>query len=141
MAQISVSVVGDIANDLKRINLKMTLGLNRALLEAALMVRGTVIQEIQQGRTRTGNENRRTGRGRRSAKRQFPKSDTGALARSIKIEHSFLSQEVGSDLKYAAYLEGGTDNMDERPFLQPSYDLNKKLIEKKISKALMKAFK
>lgn len=61
-----------------------------------------------------------------------PNTDTGRLARSIKfeIEGNGLIGRVGTNLKYGAFLEFGTQRMDARPWLQPAADAAAKEIGK-----------
>lgn len=48
-----------------------------------------------------------------------PNTDTGRLVQSVKFEFSkgFQQGRVGSNLKYAAWLEFGTEKMGPRPWL------------------------
>ena len=49
-----------------------------------------------------------------------PNSDAGNLASSIHMNPGRLQAVVFSNMKYAPYLEFGTQNMAERPFLWPA---------------------
>jgi len=53
-----------------------------------------------------------------------PNSDTGRLVQSIKFDFKKdgLVGRVGSNLKYAAWLEFGTERMDPRPWLAPAIE-------------------
>jgi len=46
-----------------------------------------------------------------------PHTDTGRLRQSIKFNYKDGVGQVGSNLKYAAWLEFGTENMAPRPWL------------------------
>lgn len=46
-----------------------------------------------------------------------PNSDTGRLINSIKFVKDGNAYKVGTNLKYGAWLEFGTKNMNERPWL------------------------
>lgn len=57
---------------------------------------------------------------------QSPNSDTGRLVQSIMFEFDEQSDRtigyVGSNLKYAAWLEFGTLDMEARPWLAPALE-------------------
>lgn len=57
-----------------------------------------------------------------------PNSDTGRLVQSIKLDFQKkgLVGRVGSNLKYAAYLEFGTSTMAPRPWLSEAVDQTSK---------------
>jgi len=61
-----------------------------------------------------------------SAPGQFPQTDTGRLAASVRVERDHtaaqLTYVVGTALEYGAHLEFGTLEMRPRPWLQPSVD-------------------
>jgi HK97 gp10 family phage protein len=75
-----------------------------------------------------------------------PNSDTGRLAQSVKFEFDDNGKSgfVGSNLKYAAYLEFGTKEMSARPWLAPALEkVNKKIADifkKEINKGIAKGF-
>lgn len=103
-----------------RVNLsqeKLQVNLNKAVQAAAILVQNRARLEIQTG-GRTGRLYRR-GRNmhQSSAPGEYPKSDTGRLASSIRTDFSFLNASVGSDLNYSAWLENGTPRMAARPWL------------------------
>jgi len=113
-----------------------------AVLDVAHMVRSTAIKSIQeqsQGRTV-----RKTTQGGTpishtvSAEGDAPNTDTGALVKSVAVEHTKGSRvaEVGSDLDYAAHLEFGTVNMAARPFLEPARQAHKRDLEPAINRAV-----
>jgi HK97 gp10 family phage protein len=53
-----------------------------------------------------------------------PNTDMGTLLKSIgwNIDRQNLRSEVGSNLKYATYLEFGTQDMKARPWLSPAIE-------------------
>lgn len=54
-----------------------------------------------------------------------PNTDTGTLVRSVAVEHPFSGEAfVGSDVKYASFLEFGTKTMGARPWLYPALQQN-----------------
>jgi len=111
----------------------------RASLER---VRGTAIKSIQQGPKSGIIYERSPGQNlsqthQASAKGQAPATDTGTLVNSIKVtQTSSHSGEVGSGLQYAFWLEYGTINMDERPWLRPALKKNQQWIVDRYAKAL-----
>jgi len=55
-----------------------------------------------------------------SAPGDAPNTDTGGLVSSIRANVGRMEGVVFSDVQYAPYLEFGTQNMAERPFLWPA---------------------
>lgn len=71
-----------------------------------------------------------------SAKRRVPKK-TGTLSRSIHMEpESGNSVLVGTDVKYAKYVEQGTAKMKGRPYLKPALTENQQRIQDQVQKAM-----
>lgn len=76
-----------------------------------------------------------------------PNSDTGRLVQSIKFDFqdSGLTGRVGSNLKYAAWLEFGTANMAPRPWLSTALEnVNKEvpgIFERCINDAIKRVIK
>ena len=56
----------------------------------------------------------------REAKKICP-VDTGRLRSSITVERNDLVAEVGSNVKYAPYVEFGTKRQRAQPYLRPAY--------------------
>lgn len=71
-----------------------------------------------------------------SAKRRVPKK-TGTLSRSIHMEpESDSGVLVGTDAKYAEYVEQGTARVKGRPYLQPALTENRQRIQNKVQRAM-----
>lgn len=71
-----------------------------------------------------------------SAKRRVPKK-TGTLSRSIHMEpESDSGVLVGTDAKYAKYVERGTARMKGRPYLQPALTKNQQRIQNRVQRAM-----
>lgn len=72
-----------------------------------------------------------------------PNTDTGRLVQSIKMDFikKGLTGRVGSNLKYAAWLEFGTKNMAPRPWLSLAVDNVSKEVADIFSKAVDAAIK
>lgn len=70
-----------------------------------------------------------------------PNTDTGRLVQSIKVEFEDDGAIglVGSNLKYAAWLEFGTENMRARPWLSAAVTATSKEVAKIFSKWFKKA--
>jgi len=65
----------------------------------------------------------------------FPPSiDTGNLANSLQTDERPLTIVVGTNVKYAPWLEKGTRHMEERPFLGPALKRATPKIIKKLEK-------
>lgn len=70
-----------------------------------------------------------------SASGEYPATDTGRLASSVRMVFpttSSLSGEVGTAVKYGAWLEFGTSGMAARPWLLPSFERAKVGVEKEM---------
>ena len=63
-----------------------------------------------------------------SSENDAPNTDTGRLVSSINTEPTKDAVFVGTSLEYGKYLEFGTKNMGERPWLNPALDKNKQTI-------------
>lgn len=61
---------------------------------------------------------------------------TGKLADSIAYVIEGEEAKVGSDARYARFVEMGTRNMSARPYLRPSIDQNKGTIEQLIGRTI-----
>lgn len=71
-----------------------------------------------------------------------PHTDTGRLRQSIQFNIKKDFGEVGSNLKYAAWLEFGTENMAPRPWLSTAIEiLNKSYVAQIFEKWMDKALK
>lgn len=70
-----------------------------------------------------------------SAAGGYPATDTGRLASSVRVilpTATSLSGEVGTAVKYGAWLEFGTSRMAARPWLLPSFERAKVGVEKEL---------
>jgi len=70
-----------------------------------------------------------------------PHTDTGRLRQSIKFNYKDGVGEVGSNLKYAAWLEFGTSDMEPRPWLSVAVSLAAKEVSNIFNKWFNKALK
>ena len=113
--------------------------LAQALTESALVVQAEARQSILKG-PKTGRVYVRRGRirHRASGPGQPPASDTGTLARSIVIDvdKDKMTASVGSNVKYAPFLELGTSRMAARPFLKRALEVKRTQIVKIIQARL-----
>lgn len=73
----------------------------------------------------------------RKAKQKAP-VDTGRLRSSIQMEafKGGLAVEVGTNVKYAPYVEFGTRRMRAQPYLFPAWEEERRNYENKIKKEL-----
>jgi hypothetical protein len=72
---------------------------------------------------------------RASAPGDYPATDTGRLVSSVRMilpTASSVAGEVGTSVKYGAWLEFGTSRMAARPWLLPSFERAKIGIEKEL---------
>jgi HK97 gp10 family phage protein len=93
------------------------------------------------GRTYEKYEPRRTHTA--SAPNQPPASDTGFLANNITMEVNTESNgtvvgKIISSAPYSKFLEFGTTNITERPFMQPALQKNKQKILNLFRKGILK---
>jgi len=114
----------------------------RAIAIGGNLVRNDAIKSVQNstggGRVYKKYNPKRTHRA--SAAGQAPNTDTGFLVSNIFLTYSVdkLTAFVTSRAKYSAALEYGTSQMNERPFMAPALEQNKKKIRKLIATALSK---
>jgi len=88
-------------------------------VDTANISRKSIQRGIKTGTTYQKYEPRRTHRA--SAKGEPPATDTGRLVGSITQERTGVAEaEVGSTVDYSKFLEFGTRDMDERPWLRPA---------------------
>ncbi len=111
----------------------------QALTESAVVVQSEARQSILKG-PKTGRIylRRRRIKHRASAPGEPPASDTGTLVRSIVIDvdKSKFTASVGSNVKYAPFLEQGTSRMAARPFLVRALERKRSQIVKIIQARL-----
>lgn len=104
LAQLLDSPAGPVAKDLKR---------------RGLQVQRAAVRSLKQAGT-----GRQYGRHRASAPGQPPATDTGRLAASVREElgrdSKGLVEVIGTDVRYARFLELGTRTTAPRPFLRPA---------------------
>lgn len=122
---------------LSRIDKGASSALDKAIRATALSIHADAVKSIQRG-TKSGVVYTRGARSHQaSAPGQAPASDTGNLASNIDYVHGRSESFVGyngSD-EYPTYLEFGTQNMAERPWLRPARDKNRRMFEKRVKAA------
>lgn len=138
---VKVEGVGDTVFNLNYLLNAIDSGVDKAIRVGALSVEATAVKKIQRG-TKTGNiYTRGSITHQSSAEGEAPATDTGALVKSIAAVKAIGGSGdwlVGSNLKYASYLEFGTTDMKPRPWINPSLEQNRRHIEALIKKALRK---
>ena len=99
---------------------EMLSGQVNAVAEATLLVHSIAVQELQENNDGTPTV-RYKPRRLVNASKPFtpPNSDSGRAVQSIKFDfqNSGLRGRVGTNLKYLAWLELGTENTQPRPWL------------------------
>ena len=100
----------------------------QGVVQATELVRNEAISLITDGQKTGRVYRRRNVVHQASAPGEAPASDTGTLARQIDTKYDFVNLigTVVARTKYAAMLEGGTPNMEPRPFMRPAL-MNKRL--------------
>lgn len=124
--------------ELNRNMAKLSKNYGKAVAEAGVsgaeLVRGAAIKSIQN--TSDGGQVTRSRPGGGtythtvSAPDQAPNTDTGRLVSSIQVDVNPFGIFVGSTLEYAGYLEFGTSIMEERPWLNPALESQRRNIER-----------
>lgn len=114
---------------------------DNAIVKAGFVVRSEAQKNIQTG-TRSGKIYKRQKSGitsQRSAPGEYPKSDTGTLAKNIfNNRQSFGVTIVGTNIEYGEFLENKSPNNGGRPWLERTFDENEKKIENIIYRAARK---
>lgn len=114
-----------------------------AIDATALNVHGDAVKSIQRG-TKSGRTYRKYEPNREhqaSAPGEAPSTDTGNLVNSIQVIDRIDVAYVGSDEDYAEFLEFGTRDMQERPWLRPAVEKNRLAFRKRLINAMKKARK
>jgi len=139
-------------NFLKSVNqlLKKVDKIERDIYKSAVSETQAMGEEIKDESIKLINEGPRTGRAyrrngisrRRSAPGEPPKTDTGRLVRSIRSitldSGKSAITEVGTNLKYGAYLQYGTAKMRPRPWLSVTFRHAKKKTRARMTEAFRK---
>lgn len=79
---------------------------------------------------------------RASSPGNYPRTDSGDLVRSIKMDTGVLEVEVGSQITqppYPLYLEKGTDIMEPRPWLGPSFNKEEKKLKRRMDMVMRRS--
>lgn len=108
-------------------------GAKVSLVNAVLAIQSTAIKSIQEHQTIEKTEKRYNPRRDAEVSEPLgtPNSDLGKLAQSIEfnIDEQEMTGAVGTNLKYGAYLEFGTQTMAPRPWLYPAVQNNQDAIK------------
>jgi HK97 gp10 family phage protein len=113
----------------------------KAMQDAVFLIHGTAVELIQDNASGTPQVRYTNGRARNvlaSKPGDAPNTDTGRLVQSIKFDFQDggLKGRVGSNLKYAAWLEFGTKDMEPRPWLSTAVSMTAKNIGEIFAKAV-----
>jgi phage gpG-like protein len=110
------------------------------LANTALQIHADVVQSIHQHKSKGPAERRYNPRRihRPSLPGSPPNSDLGTLAKSymFEVNEQTMTAKVGSNLKYAAWLEFGTKHVQARPHLLPAFKRQVALLQKRYVKDL-----
>lgn len=111
---------------------------SRGVLKAANLLKNNIIKTVLESPA----GGRVYGSHVASAPGEPPASDTGALVRSIRVDHKALKANVIVAAQYAALLEFGTQFIAPRPFVRPTVAKSRpamvKVFNDEIGKALKK---
>lgn len=144
MIEIRLTTSKFVEKQLKRVESEISKNVTQAIYRAASLVQAEAIRGIQRGKKTGRIYKRRSVQHRASAPGEYPASDTGRLAGSIRINRGVLQADIGSDVIYAKYLEpdeaSDEGKLKPRPFLEPSYKKNEEKINQLIDEAITKAF-
>jgi len=130
MAEIELIGAKELSAFLKQMPDMAEKDLDVLLFDMAAHTHETAVSNIQGG-GRSGRVYRRKGKTHQaSAAGEYPKSDTGTLARSTTLEREAVANyTVGSrsmggkgGAPYGLWLEFGTRNMAKRPWLSRAFD-------------------
>jgi HK97 gp10 family phage protein len=139
---MSVQGVKELERNLAKMAERYGKAVATALYTSGEMVRSTAIRSIQQKSNGEMVTRYRAGGGSyqhmASAPNSPPNTDTGRLVSSVAVEVQREDVYVGSGLEYAPYLEFGTKNMTQRPWLNPALEQNRNRISKLIRDAMKK---
>ena len=119
-------------DDIQKEQIKNT---QKVLLKGAISIHKTATTKISTG-TRSGRQ--RPKGGVSSAPGEFPKTDKAQLVSSMFFKPDGNGAKVGTKLLYGRFLEFGTSKMAARPFLTPSFNMNKAKISKELKRAFEK---
>jgi HK97 gp10 family phage protein len=110
-----------------------------ALKASGERVRGEAIKSILEGNKSGKIYRRGSVTHKASAPGEAPANDTGRLASSIiSIQNKDESLVIAGrgQVKYAAFLEFGTERMAERPFMLPALEKSRNWIKERLNKAV-----
>lgn len=105
----------------------------QAVRRGALEVQGEAVRSIQNspgtGRVRASGD-------RASSPGNPPRTDTGRLVQSIRVEPREDGADVVAATEYALHLEYGTRKMAPRPFMEPAREARQEDIERMVREEL-----
>lgn len=137
MVSIGVELQGlqQLLSQLQRLDQSADQALEEVITDLVTDTHSLAVAGIQggpkSGRTyRRGNATHQA-----SAPGQYPASDTGRLAGSVRFElpqPGSLTGRVGTSVAYGPMLEFGTSRMAARPWLMPSFERAKIGVEKEL---------
>lgn len=141
MIELRVTIADEeVLRKIKNASDKFQEKITQAVAIAAMNVRNTAVEKIQHG-PKTGRVYKKRRRVHQaSAQGEWPASDTGRLAGSIRINSFPLSAEAGTEVLYGKFLENKDPAHGGRPWLSRSYDENKEKISHIIDEALKGLF-
>ena len=116
----------------KEVTFRIKRGMERNLTQAAIFLQGKVKESMSQGGPTATNPDAAS-----SSPGEPPHVRTGRLRNSIAYEVDKLTARVGTNVKYAPYLEFGTSRIAARPYLRPGLYNNRKEIQKILNRGII----
>jgi len=127
--------LSSLVKKLETITPKQNKALSLALGESAVLIHGEAVKSILAHKSSGITYGKHTA----SKEGYPPNSDTGMLVKSIQFDVNYekITAQIGTNLNYGLWLEFGTKDMGERPWLRPAF---LKMLPK-ISKIMIRASK
>jgi HK97 gp10 family phage protein len=102
----------------------------------AQLVRTDAIKSMKSSPASGRTYIRRTVRHTASSSPNPPRIDTGRLANSVKALVGRLEAFVGTNVEYGPYLEFGTQDIKERPWLFPAFERQRRNFVNRLREAM-----
>lgn len=134
-----LKVTGNLAKQLEQYKDAVRDDVETAVKSTAIEVVADSVKSIQRGSKSGRIYKRGDGYHQASAPGEAPASDSGRLAGDVSMSIKGLVARVGTNVEYGRYLEFGTMNILERPWLRPALDLNEQFFYQRLKIAIREA--
>ena len=139
--EVKIELTKNAQKKLAALTPKILGALDGGIKDAAFILHGGVVKAMKKT-PKLGREYTRTLTGLThiaSGPGNAPAIDTGNLVSKIRVNSKHLSAEVGTDVKYAKYLNEGTATMKARPLFKTALHKNRKKMSKAVSASIEQA--